>query len=193
MNAAFYLASQSPRRHELLTQAGLVFAPLSVTVDETPRARETGLDYVRRIVDEKLTAALAVAPEPLPVLVADTEVIFDGKALGKPRDIAHAEAMLEQLSGETHSVITRVAVGLGSRRDHVETTTDITFAPLTFAQIQRYCATGEPLGKAGSYAVQSAAAGFVQRLSGSLTGVIGLPVAETLDLLARFDVRPGGE
>ncbi len=192
MNAAFYLASQSPRRHELLTQAGLPFAPLTVTVDETPRAREAGLDYVRRIVDEKLTAALAVAPEPLPVLVADTEVIFNGKALGKPRDLAHAAAMLEQLSGETHSVITRVAVGLGRRRDHVETTTDITFAPLTFVQIQRYCATGEPLGKAGSYAVQGAAAGFVQRLSGSLTGVVGLPVAETLELLARFDVRPGG-
>ncbi|MEC8848801.1 MAG: nucleoside triphosphate pyrophosphatase [Pseudomonadota bacterium] len=192
MNAAFYLASQSPRRHELLAQAGLRFAPLSVSVDETPRAREAGLDYVRRVVDEKLAAALAAAPTELPVLVADTEVIFDGKALGKPRDAAHAEKMLEQLSGETHSVVTRVVVGLGTRRDHVETTTHINFAPLTFAQIQRYCASGEPMGKAGAYAIQGQAAGFVLSLSGSLTGVIGLPVAETLELLSRFDVRPGG-
>lgn len=192
MNAAFYLASQSPRRHELLTLAGLRFEPLSVSVDETPRPREAGLDYVRRVVDEKLDAALKIAPDEMPVLVADTEVIFNGKALGKPRDAAHAERILEQLSGETHSVVTRVAVGLGTRRDHVETTTDITFAPLTYAQIQRYCASGEPLGKAGAYAIQGAAAGFVLKLSGSLTGVIGLPVAETLELLSRFDVKPGG-
>ena len=104
-----------------------------------------------------------------------------------------ADGLAQTLSGlDTSRVVTRVVVGLGTRRDHVETTTHITFAPLTFAQIQRYCASGEPMGKAGAYAIQGQAAGFVLSLSGSLTGVIGLPVAETLELLSRFDVRPGG-
>lgn len=190
MNPDFYLASQSPRRRELLNQAGLQFAVLSVDVDETPHARESGLDYVRRVVDDKLSAALAVAPQPLPVLVADTEVLFEGAAMGKPRDTDHAIAMLRQLSGGVHSVITRVAVGNAAARDHVETMTEVTFAPLTVGQIRHYCQSGEPLGKAGAYAIQGAAAGFVARLSGSLTGVIGLPVVETLGLLARFEVEP---
>lgn len=190
MEPDFYLASQSPRRSELLTQAGLHFAVLAVDVDETPRARESGLAYVRRVVDDKLAAALAVAPRPLPVMVADTEVLLQGEALGKPRDLDHAAAMLKQLSGEVHSVITRVAVATATQQNHVETVTEVTFAPLTVAQIRRYCDSGEPMGKAGAYAIQGAAAAFVEHLSGSLTGVIGLPVVEALSLLAQFDVEP---
>lgn len=190
MAYSFHLASQSPRRRELLTQAGFCFALLEVAVEECPRPQESGLDYVRRVVDDKLTAALRQAATSLPVLVADTEVLLAGRALGKPADAAAAAETLAALSGRTHQVISRVAVASADRREAVETLTEIDFAPLTAAQIRRYCDSGEPLGKAGSYAIQGAAAGFVRAIRGSLTGVIGLPVVETVTLLASFDVYP---
>ncbi len=190
MTIPFYLASQSPRRCELLTQAGFRFERLAVSVDETPATGEAGLDYVRRVVADKLRAALAQRPSPSPVLVADTEVLLDGRALGKPVDATDAATALAALSGRTHQVVSRVAVADGTRTASTESVTEIDFARLSAAQIRRYCDSGEPLGKAGSYAIQGAASGFVVAMRGSLTGVIGLPVVETAALLARFGVQP---
>ena len=190
MAISFFLASQSPRRRELLTQAGFAFALLPVAVEETPAANERGLEYVRRVVGDRLDAALRLRPAPRPVLVADTEVLLDGRALGKPADRNAAAETLAALAGRTHQVISRVAVADDTRREAVESVTEVDFAPLTAAQIRRYCDSDAPLGKAGSYAIQGEAAGFVRAMRGSLTGVIGLPVVETTTLLAAFGVRP---
>lgn len=190
MNALFFLASQSPRRRQLLGEAGYRFELLAAEVVEQVGDGESGQAYVRRIVDEKLTAARAQAPDSRPVLVADTEVLLDDVALGKPADAAAAAAMLRQLSGRRHQVITRVAVATPQRSAAVETISEIDFMPLSEARIARYCASGEPLGKAGSYAIQGAAAGFIRALQGSYSGVIGLPVAETVALLADFGIEP---
>ena len=189
MNAPFFLASQSPRRRQLLSEAGYRFEALRAEVTEAVASGESGLAYVRRIVAEKLQAARIAAPDDRPVLVADTEVLLDGVALGKPADAGAAAAMLRQLSGRRHHVITRVAVGTSTRRDAVETVTEVAFATLSEAQIARYCDTGEPYGKAGSYAIQGAAAGFIRELHGSYTGVIGLPLVETVELLAHYGVE----
>jgi septum formation protein len=190
MNAPFFLASQSPRRRQLLSEAGYRFEPLRAEVAEQVAAGESGLAYVRRIVADKLVAARAAAPDARPALVADTEVLLDDLALGKPADAAAAAAMLRRLSGRRHQVITRVALATAERSEAVETLTEIDFAPLSEPQIARYCASGEPLGKAGSYAIQGAAAGFIRELRGSYSGVIGLPVPETAALLAAFGIEP---
>lgn len=190
MNLPFFLASQSPRRRQLLSEAGYRFEALSADVTEQVAAGETGLAYVRRIVDEKLSAARAAAPDARPVLVADTEVLLDGEALGKPLDLGAAAGMLRRLSGRRHQVITRVAMATAGRRAAVETVTEIDFAVLSEARIARYCASGEPLGKAGSYAIQGAAGGFIREMHGSYSGVIGLPLAETIALLADFGIGP---
>lgn len=190
MNDGFYLASKSPRRRELLEAAGLTFSLLAVDVPEVPRAGEGGAAYVRRIVADKRDAALCLRPMPRAVLIADTEVLLGDEALGKPANLDDAAHMLRRLSGRTHEVLTRVMVADGDRSEAVETLTRITFLTLSDAQIARYCASGEPLGKAGSYAVQGAAAGFIRVINGSLTGVIGLPLAETVALLADFGIEP---
>jgi septum formation protein len=185
------LGSQSPRRKELLGRLGVPFIVRPADADETPRAGEAPDAYLRRVVLAKLSAVCDQlvahgAAEPAPVLVADTTVIApDGAILGKPADDADATLILRRLSGAVHSVSTRFALGTTTAVQgapalaHAETvTTRVTFRPLEDAEITRYVATGEGRDKAGSYAVQGLAATFVARIDGSVTGVVGLPLAE---------------
>ncbi len=185
-----FLASQSPRRRELLTQVGVAFEPLDASIDETPAAGEPALDYVRRVAREKAGAGLmqvAAVPGAL-VLGADTEVVLDGKVFGKPVDAADAARMLRALSGRTHQVISAVAVVGAAREDEAVSISEVTFAALTEADIVAYVASGEPFGKAGAYAIQGRGAGLIAHLSGSYSGVMGLPLFETLRLLRDFGV-----
>jgi len=193
-----HLASRSPRRRELLRQVGIAFdvllvredAKRSVDVDETPLAGEAPGDYVLRMARIKAEAGWAgVVRRRLPqhpVLAADTTVVLDEIILGKPADAADAERMLRALSGRGHRVLTAVAL---CRQDRLETrlsTSTVDFKPLTDAEIQRYVATGEPMDKAGAYAVQGRAGAFVRHLVGSYSGVMGLPLCETAELVASF-------
>jgi septum formation protein len=195
-----YLASRSPRRRDLLKQVGVPFELLllredlrrGVDVDETPLADESAGVYVLRIA--RLKAEMAVRqiayrnlPQK-PVLAADTTVVFDGEIIGKPDDAEHAARMLRALSGREHQVLTAVAVAL---REQVETQISVSsvwFRELSDAEVRRYCASGEPLDKAGAYAIQGRAGAFVTRITGSYTGIMGLPLAETVELLQKFSV-----
>jgi septum formation protein len=183
-----FLASQSPRRRELLTQIGVAFEPLDVSVDETPAVAEPALDYVRRVAREKAGAGLlqvAAVPDAR-VLGADTEVVLDGVVFGKPVDAADATRMLQTLSGRTHHVISAVAVISAGRELEAVSVSEVSFATLTEAAIAAYVATGEPFGKAGAYAIQGRGACLITHLSGSYSGVMGLPLHETARLLRSF-------
>jgi len=180
------LASASPRRSELLRQIGIDHVVRPVEVDESVRPGEAPAAYVLRLADAKaraLRAQLATA-ERRPILAADTTVALEGAILGKPRDADDARAMLERLSGRTHQVHTAVAVLHGGVLDARVSTSDVSLRPLSPEQIDWYCRTDEPLDKAGAYAVQGLAAVFVRHLSGSYSGVVGLPLLETWELLA---------
>jgi septum formation protein len=193
-----YLASQSPRRRELLRQIGVHFEVLllrcnpsrSVDVDETPLPGESPADYVRRVSESKAECGVQTLGLrrllPLPILAADTTVTLDGAILGKPENKAEAAAMLTRLSGRTHQVITSVSVAHGNRMETRTSTSEVTFAPLTEARIHRYLLSGESLDKAGGYGIQGQAAAFIQHLSGSYSGVMGLPLCETAELLDNF-------
>lgn len=187
-NVMFYLASQSPRRRELLESVGLVFTVLSPDVDESADDSETPGDTVARLAREKAGAGMEIVRRrdmPVhPVLAADTEVIVDGETLGKPASADDAYAMLERLSGRTHRVLTAVALHDGTV---VRTSTSeslVTMKNLSRSEIERYWATGEPADKAGGYAIQGIGGGFVSRLEGSYSGVVGLPLYETREMLA---------
>jgi len=195
-----YLASRSPRRRELLKQIGVNFESLlvredlrrGVDVDETPLPDESAGIYALRIARAKAAIALAqIAQRGLPqkpVLAADTTIVFEDGIIGKPEDGQHAARILRTLSGREHQVITAVAVAL---RDQVETQISVSsvwFRELSDAEIRRYVASGEALDKAGAYAVQGRAASFVTRIDGSYSGIMGLPLAETADLLQRFNI-----
>ncbi len=186
--AHLFLASQSPRRRELLTQIGVVFEPLDVAVDETPAADEPALDYVRRVAREKAGAGLLQVSAVAGALVlgADTEVVLDGAVFGKPRDAADATRMLRLLSGRRHQVISAVAVVSAGREDEAVAISEVTFAALDEAAIGAYVESGEPFGKAGGYAIQGRGATLVAHLSGSYSGVMGLPLFETAALLRGF-------
>jgi septum formation protein len=195
-----YLASRSPRRRDLLKQVGVPFELLllredlrrGVDVDETPLAEESAGVYVLRIA--RLKAEMAVRqiayrnlPQK-PVLAADTTVVFDGEIIGKPDDAEHAARMLRALSGREHQVLTAIAVAL---REQIETQISVSsvwFRELSDAEVRRYCASGEPLDKAGAYAIQGRAGAFVTRITGSYSGIMGLPLAETVELLQKFNV-----
>lgn len=194
-----YLASQSPRRRELLKQIGVNFGVLllradsfrSFDVDETPHADESPESYVRRVCLAKAEAGCAtlkVRNLPLfPVLAADTTVVLDGKILGKPGNAKTAAAMLRQLSGREHQVLSAVAIALG---DHVEvalSASTVRFTTLDDERIHHYLLTHEYADKAGGYGIQGHAGAFVEHLSGSYSGVVGLPLFETVQLLRRFD------
>lgn len=193
-----YLASQSPRRRELLKQIGINFEMLllrsdprrRIDVDEEPHPGEQPDAYVQRLSVEKTKAgwnALALRSlPPSPVLAADTTVTVDGKILGKPRDREDAAAMLRQLSGRQHQVLSAVSVALDDRIETRLSTTSVSFAKLSEERIHRYVLTNEPHDKAGAYAIQGHAAGFVQRIEGSYSGVVGLPLSETIELLELF-------
>ena len=181
------LASASPRRAELLRAAGIPFEVAPADVDESVREGETPLAYVRRIAEDKARATSRRFPGRV-ILAADTTVVVDGEVLGKPTDAADARRMLSRLSGRAHEVLTGVCVvdPSGHIRTEVETTT-VVFAPLHAEEIGWYVASGEPMDKAGAYAIQGLASRFVQRIEGSYTNVVGLPVALVYRMLGRRD------
>jgi septum formation protein len=185
-----YLASSSPRRQELLSQLGLRFEVLAAAVDESVRDGESGADYVGRLAAEKSAAALpALAPGAPPVLAADTAVEIDRRILGKPADESDAERMLTLLSGRTHEVLTAVSVRDNSRNLVEISRSRVRFRAISAPEIARYWQSGEPAGKAGAYAIQGLGAVFVEELSGSYTGVMGLPLYETAHILNKFGYR----
>lgn len=177
-----YLASASPRRRELLTQLGYPFAVLSVHVPEELSPGEHALDYVQRLAQDKALAGWRACEGRLPVLGSDTIVVLDDVILEKPSDEADALRMLSALSGRTHQVMTAVALATQSGVDVRLVTTQVTFRPLTAAEISEYWHTGEPADKAGAYGIQGIAGKFVSRIEGSYSAVVGLPLLET-DLL----------
>jgi septum formation protein len=193
-----YLASASPRRHELLLQMGVTHDILRVPApageDEPRLPGEPAHVYVRRTARDKALRArhwvdggATVDGKPLdrsrPILSADTTVILDGDILGKPADTEDAAAMLARLSGRSHSVHTAIALSRGAELLEDVSITEVRFKHLSLEEIRAYCATGEPMGKAGAYGIQGLAGLFVEYISGSYTGVMGLPVFETGRLL----------
>ncbi|MCP3103176.1 Maf family protein [Myxococcus sp. K15C18031901] len=180
------LASSSPRRRDFLTQLGLTFTVSAADIDETPHAGEEAAPYVLRLAREKARVVAARHPDAW-VLAADTTVALGNELLGKPQDAAEARAMLGRLSGKTHDVFTGVALA-GRHDESLVVHTRVTFRALTDAEIAWYAGTGEPLDRAGAYAVQGKGAFLVAAVNGSPTNVIGLPLGETLALLERAGV-----
>ena len=185
-----YLASGSPRRRELLGQIGVPFTTLPTVIDETPLSNEPAVDYVRRLACAKAQVGLAslAAPGAAVVLGADTSVVLDGRILGKPQDRADALSMLAALSGQTHEVLTAVALANSQRCEVRVVSSQVSFRTLSAAEIEAYWASGEPQDKAGSYAIQGLGAVFVADLHGSFSAVVGLPLCETAALLADFGI-----
>ena len=171
------LASRSPRRAELLKAAGFEFTVRAADVDETPHAGESPRDYVLRLAEEKARAVVARPDEV--VLAADTTVVFDNRIMGKPQDSADAARMLRVLSGQRHEVMTGIAVRLGDRVQTDVAITAVWFGPMSEAEIAGYVASGEPMDKAGAYGIQGLASKFIERIDGSYSNVVGLPVALT--------------
>ena len=201
-NPRLYLASRSPRRRELLTQVGIQFDTLAFRspprqdddVDETAHAGEAPLVYVERVARLKAEHGWRTVElrrlMPQLVLAADTTLEFDGEIIGKPVDAADAHAILRRLSGRAHKVLTAVAVAFEGRIESATSISDVTFGELTDADIRRYIASGEPMDKAGAYGIQGRAGMFIEHLSGSYSGVMGLPLHETGVLLRRFGFCP---
>ena len=186
-----YLASKSPRRAELLARLGLDFGVLDLDIPEHRQPNEPAEEYVRRVAREKAGAGLLTVvsvPHAL-VLGADTEVILDDEVFGKPRDAADAAAMLRRLSGRTHRAVTAVSLVSAGREAQAVSVSEVSFAELDEDEIAAYVATGQADGKAGAYGIQGAAERFVRHLSGSYSGVMGLPLFETSRLLKSFGVQ----
>ena len=191
-----YLASQSPRRRQLLEQIGVRYELLLPTPDEDAEALEIALpgeaplSYVKRVTQLKLEAAmLRLKTRNLqkgPVLCADTTVALGREILGKPDNAQDALRILKKLSGNTHRVLTAVAIGEGKRRVSSVSISSVTFASMTSAEMKAYVASGEPMGKAGAYGVQGLAAAHIAVIKGSYTGIMGLPLFETADLLKQI-------
>ena len=191
-----YLASQSPRRSRLLEQLGVRHTLLLPSADEDAEALEVVLpgeapaDYVQRVTRLKLEAALrrriARGLPDAPVLCADTTVALGRSILGKPRDAEDASRMLARLSGRSHRVLTAVALGQGTRMVQALSVSQVRFAVMDAHDIETYVASGEPMGKAGAYAVQGLAAAHIARISGSYSGIMGLPLFETAHALRQF-------
>ena len=188
-----YLASRSPRRSELLQQIGVEFEVLAPDVNESPLPREAPTDYVRRITRIKAEVGwMQVVEHKLPrrpLLAADTAVALGRRILGKPADRSEAVEMLKMLSGARHRVHTAVAVVLDGRLELALSTTAVQFRELREREIRHYVAGGEPLDKAGAYAIQGRAAAFIAGIEGSYSGVMGLPLYETALLLAQFGLE----
>lgn len=190
MSPDLILASASPRRRELLMQLGVRFQVLTADIDETPVPDENPEQYVQRLAREKAQTILRSAQRPadLAVLGADTIVVCDGQLLGKPDGADQAAVMLSQLSARTHRVLTAVCVCNDETFQLRLSDTDVTFRALSAGDIDCYIRSGEPFGKAGAYAVQGLGAVFVTGISGSYSGVVGLPLFETAQLLRDFGV-----
>lgn len=188
---SLYLASQSPRRRELLEQIGVRFQLLGVAVDESPLAGETADDYVVRMAVAKARAGAALLTERAdqqPVLGADTTVVLDSEIMGKPADRQEAAAMLGRLSGRTHRVLSAVSMANRDRQVSRVSTTEVSFRPLNPELIARYWQTGEAWDKAGAYAIQGMGALFVERIVGSYSAVVGLPLEVVAILLEEFGI-----
>lgn len=187
---ALFLASASPRRRELLTQIGVPFSLLSVSIDETPGTAEAPDAYVQRLAREKALAGLAqVDQDSACVLGADTTVVLDQQILGKPADKADALAMLQALSGREHQVMTAIALANGAGCEVRLVCSRVRFRPIGVDEAERYWASGEPQDKAGGYAIQGWGAVFVSSLEGSYSAVVGLPLCETAQLLEAYGLR----
>lgn len=185
-----YLASQSPRRRQLLDQLGVAHGVLEVDVPEHREPGEPPADYVSRVAREKAGAGLlkVMAAPGAVVLGADTEVVLGDTVYGKPADGADAARMLRELAGRTHEVVSVVWVVSAAREDHASNVSRVRFGPLDEATIAAYVDSGEWAGKAGAYGIQGRAGAFVEHLEGSYTGVMGLPLYETAALLRRFAI-----
>jgi len=196
-----YLASRSPRRRQLLTQMGVAFDTIifrgglrtDPQVDEDVHAGETALAYVERVARAKAEHGIDLLLERRlqlrPVLAADTTLELAGKIIGKPVDEADAAAILRRLSGRTHGVLTGVAVAHEGRTEYVQSISEVRFRHIDDDEIRRYVLTGEPMDKAGAYGIQGRAGLFIEYMAGSYTGIMGLPVCETGELLKRFGWR----
>ena len=199
MHPFIYLASQSPRRAQLLGQIGVKFELLLPRADEDAEALEAHIAgelpaaYVERVTRAKLQAArrrLRASGLPAaPILCSDTTVALGRRIFGKPIDAADAQAILMRLSGKTHRVITAVAVAAGTRTRIAVQTSHVSFCAMPTEAIERYVASGEPFGKAGAYAIQSGIAAWIERIDGSYSSIMGLPLFETAHLLRQARVR----
>lgn len=176
------LASKSPRRRELLEQIGVDYEVIDIDIDESWDGKESAEHYVKRIALEKARAGNAFSDEDLTVLAADTAVILDGEILGKAENNEDAAVMLKKLSGTTHTVLSAVSL-IHKKEQTMLNTSYVTFKKLTKKEITHYLESGESIGKAGGYAIQGKAAVFIERLEGSYSGVMGLPLYETHQLL----------
>ena len=177
-----YLASGSPRRAQLLDQAGISYQVINTDVEERRRGGEPAADYVLRVARAKAERAATLVTRPAPILAADTEVVLDDRILGKPQDRQAAVEMLMSLSGRTHRVLTAVVL-LHERLDHRLSESRVSFKPLTLRECETYCDAGMPYDKAGGYGIQDRAAVFISRIEGSYSGIMGLPLYETARLL----------
>ncbi|HEX7641707.1 MAG TPA: Maf family protein [Burkholderiaceae bacterium] len=196
-----YLASKSPRRRELLRQIGVQFellmlrekAPRGPDVTEEVFPGEAARDYVARVTGEKAACAARIMHErrlpAYPILTADTTVVVDDAILGKPADLAEATAMLRTLSGRSHEVLTSIALSYRDELYQLTQCSEVEFAPLSEEEIAAYCSGKEPYDKAGGYGIQGPAAAFISRISGSYTGIMGLPLFETAQLLKQAGIK----
>ena len=186
-----YLASRSPRRNELLARLERPFQALELHVPEVRAPDESAADYVQRVAADKARAGLAlVAHDPEAVVLgSDTEVVLDGRVFGKPADAADACAMLRALAGRTHQVMTAVALVAAGREQGVLVVSEVTFAAIDEDRIAAYVASGEPMDKAGAYAIQGGAERYIRHLAGSYSGVMGLPLQQTEQLLQTFELK----
>ncbi|MBI2382719.1 MAG: septum formation inhibitor Maf [Gammaproteobacteria bacterium] len=189
MSPQLYLASRSPRRQELLLQLGLRFETVPADVVERPRPGQDAREYALETALAKARAARLPAAATAPVLGADTDVVVDGQILGKPAGREAAVAMLLRLAGRRHEVVSAVAVVRGAQVETALSITEVEFGPIARGEAAAYWATGEPADKAGAYAIQGLGARFVRSISGSYSGVVGLPLYETGALLARFGIE----
>ena len=181
-----YLASQSPRRAELLRQIGVEYEVYATDIDERVKVGESPAEYVSRLAQSKARVAASEIDKSHSawvVLAADTTIAIDGDIIGKPEDAAHCHCILRRLSATDHQVLTAVAVATHDRIECRLTRNRVTFRALTEHEVQSYCGTSEPMDKAGAYAIQGKAAVFVERLEGSYSAVMGLPLCETAELL----------
>lgn len=177
-----YLASKSPRRKQLLKQLGFEFKVVDIDIDESWDGSEPARDFVCRLALEKARSAKKLIGSSLPILASDTEVVMNEIIFGKPTNREDAISMLMKLSGQTHTVYSAVAL-IHNEQQVKLNTNQITFIPLTREDCEKYCDTGEPFDKAGAYAIQGRAAAFISRLEGSFSGVMGLPLSATAELL----------
>lgn len=185
----FYLASASPRRRQLLDQLGLEFEVAPVEVDETPRAGEVAETYVFRVARLKAETAARRIKAARPVLAADTAVVLDGAILGKPQGREDALGILARLSGRSHQVLSAVALWDHGVLEAASSRSEVVFRPIAPEEAAAYWESGEPRDKAGAYGIQGRGALFVERLAGSYSNVVGLPLFETAELLRRAGIR----